>query len=257
MFRALILSTIFFLNVSQAEPFSIPTLDSTQTDAAVRTFANSFTFRSVEPASDLGRVWGFYIGAGANLNSLSAVSTVFNGVTTPFIPTGDIQVGLTIPFGLTVELGVLPPLSFNGASFKRYAGNVKWKFNSLIFPEYLFDLSARVGYSFGNLNFTQNTGTVINVDYGGTMLSAQLLASRSFLFFEPYIGLGFANAASTLTGTGGTPLFTSGLVATSVSNLSFYFTGGLLLKFWVIGLGAEFDSLFGITSWNFKFSVRI
>jgi hypothetical protein len=59
--RFICFAAVFFsLSLARASVFTLPTIESSQTDAIFKTFGANFAFRPLESANDLGAVWGFY-----------------------------------------------------------------------------------------------------------------------------------------------------------------------------------------------------
>src|SRR5690242_18489520 len=82
------------------EALTLPTLDTTMTTPIFNTFAAGFAFRPVEPASSLGRIFGVYAGLGVSAVDQGSNSTIISGIGT-FLPSADLQFGISIPMGLT------------------------------------------------------------------------------------------------------------------------------------------------------------
>jgi hypothetical protein len=247
-----------------ASVFTLPTVDSTMTDPIFRTMASGFLFRSVEPASDLGKTWGLYFGADVTATSTSAVSNIMSGLSSGYLPTGNLQIGLGLPKGITLEFGFVPTFTYSGTTVATYGGDLKWTLSRALFPKLPINVAVALGYTSANLNYSQalDSGTVA-VNYGTSMESAMLQASVSIgiLFgLEPFAGVGVANANSTLSGTGTSSLFGSGFAAgttsVSASNTSTWLQAGLLLRLGILGIAGEYDYVFGLSSYNIKTTFR-
>lgn len=262
LFRVLLtLLTIFVSAKAQGAAFSFPELDTTMTDPIFRTLAGGFIFRSAEPASDLGKKFGLYLGASVSGVDTSAVSTIFSGFSSPLLPSGDLQIGVGFPAGFVLEVGFLPSFNFSGTSIGNYGVGVKWNATRNFLSKLPFSLSGRIGYSSSSISFAQQINSVdVTVSYGSTVLTAQALVSKKLFIFEPYFGLGLANHSSSLASSGSASLFGStfpvGTQNYSASGLFPWIQAGLLLDFVLLGIGAEYDSVFGLSSYTGKVSLR-
>lgn len=248
---------------SWAQFFSIPVLEPTQTDPIFRTLASALIFRPVEPASDLGRVWGLYLGPGAAAVDASEVNSVFTGSQLPFFPGADIQAGLGVSNGVVLEVGYLPAYTYNGTSFSKLGLGMKWNFNRNILKNLPFDLAVQSTYTTASLSFTQPIqGADVTVNYNSTIFSVNMLLSKRFLYlFEPFIGFGISNQTSSITSTGSVSIFGSsfplGTQNYSGTTLSPWYQGGILLNLLFVGVAAQYDNMFGLNSFTGKVTIRI
>jgi hypothetical protein len=248
---------------AKASFFSLPQLDTTMTDPIFKTFAAGLAFKPLEPASDLGKLWGFYAGAEFTITSTSAVSNIISGLP-GYFPTGDLQAGIGLPFGLTFEGAIFPSISIKGTSFARYAGAIKWTATRSFLSSLPIDLALQLAYTNSSLNYSQSaSGGTVNVSYGSSIESLSLLASRSIgigVSIEPYAGLGLANQSASITASGTGNLFGSsfpaGTQSVSTSGISGWLEAGALLKLGLLGITGEYDYLFGISSGSLKLTFR-
>lgn len=245
----------------QAAYFTLPTLDTTMTDPIFKNLAGAFILRPVEPASDLGRIFGLSVGVGLSLIDQSSLSSVFTGAGT-YLPSGDIQLGLGLPMGITFEAGVLPNVSLNGTAIGRYAGAIKWTLTRTLLAMLPFDMGIRASYTNSNLSYSQSLSpATVSVTYNSSVLGTQLLISKSLVFLEPFFGIGLVNHSSTLSGTGSANLFGStfqaGTQSMSGSALSTWLQAGVLVKVLIFGIAAEYDSMYGFSSYSGKVSIRL
>jgi hypothetical protein len=237
--------------------FTLPQLSTTQTSPTFSTLGAGLFYRPVEPASDFGRLTGFSAGVSVNGVSTTAVAGIFTGMTTPFLPTGMIQLALGLPNGFSLEGGFVPSLTYQGSNFSNYSGGIKWTLSRSVFSKSPIDIAVRVNYTNAALSYTQPiaAGTV-SVRYSTGMISSNLVFSRNFIFIEPFVGAGFISSASSLTGTGTASLFGAsfpvGTTSVNDNQLTAWLHGGVKLHLTLLKLSASYDWLFGITSWSLK-----
>lgn len=251
---------------ASAGTFSLPQLDTGMVDPLFNTLATALAFRPMEPASDLGRNWGSYLGLSAGVVDASSLSNIFlsgSGSNQILLPSADVQFGLGLPYGFTLEGAYLPAVSYQGTSFSRYSGGIKWTLTRTALKPLPFDLAAQAGYSQTALNYTQGlSGGTVDVSYKTAITSGNLLLSKRLLyFFEPYVGIGFVHHYSTLSGTGSATLFGNtfpiGTESINGSGTSLWTQAGLLIKLLVVGTTVEYDNMFGQSSLSAKVSIRI
>jgi hypothetical protein len=266
---ALILSWVVAASlptVAKAAVFSLPTVSTSMTDPIFRTLGADFAFRSVEPASDLGTVWGLNFGVAAVATDASAVSSIFSNMATSFVPNADFQLGIGLPKGITIELGLVPKVKLDGTTFSKYEAALKWTLNRTLIPRFPLDVATRFSYSNGSIDYSQGlNGGTVSVSYRTTVIGGNLLVSKFLgaagFGIEPFLGVGLINFSSTLSGSGTVNLFDTsfptGTESVSDSGLSSWLQAGLQLKLSVVAFAAEYDRFFGISSWTGKFSIRI
>jgi len=251
----LLLAELVLSSKAQASFFNFPQLDATMTDSLFRAIGSTIAFRPIEPASSLGKVFGIQVGLGATAVDASSIASITGS--SAFLPFADLQVGVSIPMGITFEFGLLPSLTLSGASFSRYGGALKWTATDTVFSALPFDMAVRVSYSSAAISGSQTLqGVNITANYSSGILGAQVLVSKNFFVLEPYLGLGLMNHSSSLSGAGSVSLFQTGTTAVSGSDMSAWIQAGLLLKLAVFGIGAEYDNVLGYSSYSGKFSFR-
>lgn len=251
-------------NPARAEAFSLSGIETTTVSALFDSLASAFAFRPAEPASSLGSKWGFYAGVGFSATNLDAVSSTVSGLSTSYLPGAEVSVGLGLPFGITIETGFLPSISYSGTSISKTAGAVKWNLNSRL-KKFPLQLAVRALYNSASIAFTQTDGSgTSSVGYGTTHYGLNFVVSKNlgFTYFgiEPYLGAGCLNQSSNITASGTANVFGSsfpvGTASTSSSGLSFTYQAGVLLRLGIIGLSAEYDHLFGVNSYGGKVALR-
>jgi len=261
--KSLALCVALMVSVSAfGELFSLPQLTPTQTTPVFDTLASMFVFRPIEPATGYGKIWGVGLGVSANATSTSGISSVVTGLSGSFLPAGEINAGLTVPFGLTIEGGLLPTISYQSSSFSKTSIGAKWQINKVLLTSLPFDLALRVGFTKGALSYSQTSGgPQVDVAYDSTLISANLIVSKNFVVLEPFAGIGLVNHSSLLSGTGAGSIFGAGYPAatTSINSAAatLWMHAGLLVNLQILRASASVDYTFNLLSFNGKVGFSI
>lgn len=226
-----------------------------------QTLASALAFKPVEPASDLGKNYGFYFGLAGTGTDSSRVVSIFSNLNFPYLPTADIQIGIGFPKGFMLEAGFVPALSYQHSSFERYGAALKWNLTRNAIKKLPMNLGIRLSYSTFRLHMVQDlSGAALGVDYNMSALGAQFLLSKRLFLIEPYAGVGFLNHFSSLSSSGDSSLFgpdfSVGIQSVNASALSVWWQAGLLLKLSVLGIAAEYDRIYDLNSFSGKLSLR-
>lgn len=258
MTRFFIISFISLMISISAWAGNTPTLtqlSQSESDAIMKNFGNAIAFRSLEPPSSNGKIWGFGFGlvfeaTGAkDLNdALISHGTPQN---IPALPAADLVFTIQGPLGISAEAGFLPSKSIKGFSLKRSALNVKWTFTDLALRNKTpFDAAFRVGYGRNEFSYDQVvSGVNDRIEFSSKALRLELAMSRKFLFVEPYLGFGLLRTSSTLSNTAAQPLYSFTASDTyDYSKSSFLFNVGSEFHFSVLVIGAELEWAFSETT---------
>lgn len=246
--------TLAKFQITQLETETIPTFFNTLAAASI--------FRTVEPASDLGKLFGFYIGIEGSEISLKPLYSIFsNSIPLGYFPIGDLQFGATGPFGITAEFGLLPESNLRELSFGRTSGSLKWTPTRSILTYLPFDFAGRVSLTNTHIGIAESfSGLDFDVRYLSTLWSAGIVLSKSFLLFEPFVSLGVVRYQSKLSASAGGKLFgysfPTGSESIPESGFSPWYQSGILIKLLVIGIAAQYDYAFGMGTYTAKVSLR-
>jgi hypothetical protein len=241
---------------------SLSNLTQGEADSIAKNFGNAIVFRSLEPPSSNGKIWGFGIGLAVDVTSAGDVNSVLRahgGQDISVLPAGDIVATLQGPFGIGAEMGFLPRMSISGFSFKRTAFNAKWTFTDLLLRDKTpFDAALRLGFGKNEFNYGQTiSGVQDTVSFDSKALRAELAMSRKFLFIEPYIGLGLLKTSSTLSNTATTTLFNFQLSDSyDYSKSSFLFNVGTEVRLIFLTIAAQVEWAFGETTTSAKLGLK-
>jgi hypothetical protein len=243
-------------------------------DKIVREFSANFSYSSVTPASSLGGVWGFEIGAVGGLTKSPELLTLVKKTGSSYdqdkLPHGGALVRVGAPFGLTGELVIFPKMKISDLSIGQYGGAAQWTITDLFLTDFPVTMAVKGFFSKTSMDYTQslNNSTTGNqpvdatITYDDTLLGAQFLVSKSFLVFEPYVGLGYVRSTGDLSVSAvlapNASLFPGQGVGNSISSkpTSSQLLAGLDIRLAVFSLGAEYQRAFGTDTVNGRLSFR-
>lgn len=263
--RSLVCSTfVFLLGATASFAASQPTLQNmnlSQADGVMKNFGNAIVFRSLEPPSSNGKVWGFSFGAVGAATSAKDVNASIPSANIPALPAADIVFALQGPYGIALEAGFLPSLALKGFTVKRFGMNARWTFTDVLLRGNIpFDAALRLGFGGNEFSYTQNvSGVDDRVTFESNSFRAEVAMSRKFFVFEPYLGLGLLSTSNTLSNTAGVshPLFSFTTSETySNSQSSFLLNLGVEIKLFVLTLTPEVDFAFGETTGALKLGFK-
>ena len=259
---ALLSSVVSFPAIAGTTP-SLSNLSQAESDSIAKTFANAVAFRSLEPPSSNGKIWGFGIGLAFDATSAKDLNDTLtaNGNTQNIsaLPAGDLVITLQGPLGIAVETGFLPRMKIGGLSTKRTAFNAKWTFTDVFLRGRTpFDAAIRLGYGRNEFQYDQMMGAVLDtVRFDSKALRAELAMSRKLLVFEPYLGLGLLRTSNTLSNTAATTLFNfTASDRYDYSKSSFLFNIGTEVRLIFLTMGAQVEWAFGETTGSLKLGFK-
>lgn len=252
LFTVLILTStqsfadIGFSNITQSEMENI-----------VNEFSANFSPTSVSGAAPLGRVFGIelgVVGGTTKAKNIEAYAERATGQDSPnSLPHALIFGAVSLPYGITVEAGGAPKVKVDGGDFNYGFFGAKWTFFDT-----LFDAALKLNVGKVDFSFAQNSGGVNGtVEFTDTIQTFMIMASKNFVFIEPYFGIGSIKTDGRLkvTGTGTVfdTTYTSAQEATQNPSAS-YFAIGANLNLLVLKFGLEIAKAFGTESVSAKFS---
>lgn len=236
------LALVFAVSSAEAQ-FNFNSLTQDDLDGATKEFSHNFLFTSVSGASSLGSLWGFEVGLTGGTADADKISEIIKR-NSPGSDFKDLyNLGLlgrvSIPFGLTVEAGLLPKIKIQDAELSQIAGAIRY--NIIELP---IAVGLRAHYSKTDFSFSQNSGAFTGtVDYDSDVYGVQALVSQNFVMIEPYAGLGFVEGKGDINATGSGSLGSIGNSG-SAKQSSVQFMGGVNLHLGFLHLGAEYSRAF-------------
>lgn len=243
---------------------AIPQLQSlveSQAKVVLETFAADTAFRPVEGPSSYGRFWGVSAGVIGIATSPKKLEDALGIQNAPWIPGGDLFVGLQAPLGFGAEFGFLPKLNINGLRASKFGGDLKWNADAVVGPLLPVDLAIRAMLTSTTIDFDQVIqGISGSVGVKSTVWGLNASVGRRFFYvLEPYLGLGYIHQTGKVSAAGSIPVFDTTLTAADsweYSSSSLWFYGGLQLRLLVPTFSVQYDSVFGVNTISAKLAVK-
>jgi hypothetical protein len=241
---------------------NLSNLSQAESDSIMKNFGNAIAFRSLEPPSSNGAIWGFGIGILGEVTGagdLNSALVAHGAQEISAIPAGDIVLTLQGPLGISGELGFLPRMTIGGFKFKRTAFNAKWTFTDVLLRgETPFDAALRIGFGDNEFSYSQVvSGINDTVSFSSKATRFELAMSRKFLVLEPYIGLGLLSTSSKLSNTAAVTLYNfTSADSFEYSKSSFFFNLGAEVRLVFLTVGAQVEWAFGETTGAAKLGLK-
>ncbi len=219
----------------------------------------NFMHHSVLGAAPLGKVFGFELGLVGGQSPCPEINTIVKnsgGSDFPNLYHAGILGAVSVPFGITGEIVMLPKTSASDASFEMTSMAAKLTLDEtlLVLP---FNLAFRGFYTTSKFSFTQTISSALaTVQNEDKVQGFQMLVSPKLPLVEPYAGVGYVSAKNSLSvsGTAGNiflPSFTSSQSAESTPT-STQFLLGINANLLFFHLGAEYSNAFGKNTYTGK-----
>lgn len=260
-----VLCLVLFSARVQAQSISLQNLTEDDFKKAIGDLSANFLHTSVSGAGTLGHIFGFEIGVvGGQTNTPHLNEVVQKGdpsSSAKNLPHGEILGVITVPYGLTVELGIVPKVGSEKFKFNSTALAVKWTATDSVLVDLPVSLALKASYTKAGATFMQElpafpgNSTEFKFDNTSTMLAA--LVSKDLAIFEPYFGIGLVNSKGDLSASGPGTLFDpsySSSQSASLSRSSTLWMVGTEIKLVFAKLGAEYSSVYGANRISGKLS---
>lgn len=256
MFKKILLVSFLFPLSVFAQSTSFSAITDSEFEDISKEFAGNFMHHSVQGAAPLGDVFGFEVGlVGGQQPSpkIDALSKRAGGSGVSNLYHAGLLGVVSVPFGITGELLVLPKLSANSAEASMTSLGLKWSMNStlVVLP---FNLALRGFQTTSKFSFNQTItppGATATVEDESTVTGFQLLASPSLPVVEPYVGIGTLSAKNKLGSSLGS-VFADGSSSKEKNLSSTQLLLGVNANLLFFRLGAEYSSAFGANSISAK-----
>ncbi len=242
---------------------SLDNITSDDLDKISKEFSANFVHRPVSPASPLGDVFGFevgIIGGVTDAPDIEAISLRENP--TDADPFGKIAhagafASVSVPFGITGELILLPETELGDVSISHTSIGLKWTFGNLLgIP--LVDLAVRGHLSKSELSYNDTIDSVAtSVTLDNTTYGVSLLASGNLLLIEPFGGLGIVTRETELSASGSAQIFDTTFTTAqtqSVDDTSFQVFAGVQANLLFMKIAAQYENVFGTSVTSAKLS---
>ena len=256
-FLSLVLLTVG--GFSNAATPSFTNLSQADFEKVSKEFSANFTHHSVTGAATLGSVFGFELALVGGLmpspNTDAVVKANSSGNELPQMAHAGLLLGVSVPFGFSGELVMVPKMSQQNSDYQSSSMALKWTFSEFL-PVPFLNLALRASSSAAKFSFSQTSGGVVGtVEDSSKVTGLMLLVSPSLLVVEPYFGVGQLTANNSLgvSGTGSVfnTTYTSAQSAETTPT-STEILVGINAKLLVFSLGAEYYQAFGASGYTAK-----
>lgn len=264
----LIKNIIFTLLVSvsfnlHAADLTIDNIDQNDLKNVIKEMSSNFGHSTVSSAATLGKIFGVEVGVVGGITNTpeldKLVKEVDSSASFEYLPTGNVFAAVSVPFGITLDMSIIPKLDLENLEVSNVGFGAKWTLTDGLLP-LPFDLAVKADLTKTDLSFSQTSGgNSSSLEYSSTMTQVMLLASFNALILEPYFGLGTATSDGELNVTGGTNIFDNTFTTSSKASSkpsSSVVTAGVLLKLPLIRFGLELNEKFGTTRYLAKASLK-
>jgi len=256
-FSLIIASTLIAVSSAQAADVAFSGLTDSQTKNLIREFSGNFVFSSVSGAGALGKLFGVEVGVVGGLTTTDEIDKLAKqadpDVDASKIPHGGLLARLSVPLGLTGELLYLPTIGKKEEfAFNTMGLAVKWTITDTLL-ELPVDLALRGHFSKSKLQFSQNLGTPIDVDFDDTTMGLTALVSKSFIVVAPYAGIGYVKGDGDFKlSASGSTFFDTLVDSRSASDSSLQYLAGVEVNLLFLKLGAEFSHQLDVNRFTLK-----
>ncbi len=196
-YLATIFSAVLFFSATSNAQIEFLQMSQQDVDLLVQDLSSAFGHTSISPASSLGSIFGVEIsgyGGTTTADGLTKLVQAEDSTKSEIIlPHVGVLLAVSVPMGVTFELNSLPSFDADGAAFNANSMGVKWTMTQGLF-ELPFDLALKVSQSTLDMSVTQTvTGATGKYEISTKNLGIMLMASKSFVIVEPYVGVGTAS----------------------------------------------------------------
>lgn len=246
---------------AHADTPSFNSLSQSEANKIAKEFSANFAHTSVAPAKSLGSIFGFEVGIFGGISSTpdieAAVKRVNSSTDISMIPHAGAIGRVSVPYGVTFELAMLPEMTFDGITVKNLSYAIQYT------PDFLAFLPVAVALklhgSSSKLSFNQTIGSDANakVSVDSSTYGIQALASANLLIFEPYAGIGFIKSDTDIktNSQGGGSIFSfSSSESFTSKNDGLHIFAGTELNLLFFNIGAEYANIMGVSRYTGKFS---
>lgn len=260
---------------AQAASFNFQTeLNLADFNNVMEEFSSNFTNSTVSPPSTFGKKIlpevGFQIGIVGGVTKSPEIDRLVQSDSISYIPHAGILVGVSGPYGITLDGLFVPSIDVSDVDMEIYGFGAKWTITDVFWEWLPITLATRFHYNSTEVTYSQtinnaSTGNVpvnATVSIGNTVWGWNVAAGYPLAgFFEPYIGLGFAdgNGDLTITASGnatflGQDVAVTGQNSAEANFTSFHMFAGMEFHFFIFNLGLEYNRVFDHNRFSTKFS---
>lgn len=258
MSQFLLASTLFLFSFSSSADIGFSNITQAEMENIVDEFSANFAPTSVSGAAPLGKLFGIELGViggttkAKNIEAYAERSTSQDAPNS--LPHAVIFAAVSLPYGITVEAGGAPKVKVDGGDFNYGFMGAKWTFWDTI-----VDAALKLNVGKVDFSFAQSSGGVNGtVEFTDTVQTFMIMASKNFIFIEPYVGIGAIKTDGKLKVTGTGTVFDTSYTSAQEASQSpsgNYFAIGANLNLLVLKFGLEIAKTLDTESFTAKFAV--
>lgn len=236
--------------VSQAQDLEFNNLSEKDLETIIEEYSANFSHSSVSGAGTLGRIFGFEVGLVGGMTKTPKVDALVKeqdpSIDADKAPHATLLGVLTVPYGLSTEIGFVPKIGDDDFSYSRVGLALKWTATETLLSDLPLSLALKAHYAKTDIKYQQPVnGQPTDVSFDNTVWGLTAMASKSFVLVEPYIGLGYLMADGDIHVSGSSTIFnftTSTSASKKKSDLQLL--AGAELKLLLVKLGIEYSRQF-------------
>lgn len=246
---------------AKADSPQFSSLSQQEANEIAKEFSANFVHTSVAPASSLGSIFGFEVGVIGGVTSTPEIEKTVKradpNTEISMIPHAALLGRVSVPYGVTFELGLLTEITVSGVSVENTSYAIQYT------PDFLSFLpvavAAKIHGSNSKLSFSQTIGSDANgkVTVDSKSYGIDLMASANLLIFEPYGGIGYVKTDTDIKtdAQGSGSIF--GFSSTDRYNSKhdgLHIFAGTELNLLFFNIGLEYANSFGVSKYTGKLS---
>lgn len=245
--RFALLCLMLVAGVAQAASLPLQNISDEDFKKVTGDLSANFLHTSVSGASTLGHLWGFEVG----VDGASTSSPHLNDVVHKADPNADAGkvynaeafAAVSVPFGITGEIGLLPKVGSSGFKFSDFSLAAKWTITELFLSDLPFSLAVKGIYTQAKVDVDTTVNNVpVSYNYTGKSTAGWALISKNLMILEPYAGIGLVNGKGDMSAST-TNVFASGATSGSATKSGMGWMVGTEVKLLVVKLGVEYANL--------------
>lgn len=258
-------ATLIISNPVYAQDLALDNISSQDMEDIVSDFTGAFTHTSMSGGNTLGSIFGFEVGLIGGVASADRIEKIAKredpNSDVPGLPFGGLLGRLTVPFGITAELLIIPEIGDEDFKFSNQSLGLMWTPTETLLSFLPLSIGIKGHFTKTDMSFKIPDAVTAGVDsdaaFENTIMGLQVLVSKSLLIVEPYAGVGFLQGDGSLKYSGAGTIFDTAVTAggsasKKVSGAQFLVGANLNLLFFKIG--AEYANHLDTDRYGIKLS---
>ncbi len=260
-YLTVLLATLALSSPVQAQNLEFDDISKSDLEKIMDEVSSNFHHTSVSGAGTLGSIFGFELGVIGGITKTPEINKLVKeqdpNEDVEQVPHGTLLGVLTVPLGITAEVGIVPEVGSGDFKFSRQSLGVKWTITEVLLTDLPVSLAIKGHYTKADLEFEQPVnGQDTKVKVEDTVTGFLFLVSKNFAIVEPYAGVGYLMSDGEIDVSGSSTIFNfTAATQASAKNSSMQFLAGAELKLLVFKVGAEYSRQFDTDRYSLKLAV--